>query len=209
LQESNPIQGFDLEHQILRLRNGRNVSDGEVALILKTICENVRSYDQVVEVRAKVARFRFLTLCPAIGTLSTSAWWITAIGYWSFSPARLYPRYDSRTFECHSGVYGKGGPTHIEEMLKTCPGRIPVFTISKSISTLLLYTSSLRAPTIMERGISPRHSACEWWCILQGTVKPQSGLFGCGVNQLFHGLRKPLCGRVFRVSVFLLPTVWW
>jgi hypothetical protein len=50
LQESNPIQGFDVEHQILRLRNGRNVPDGEVALILKTICENVRSYDQVVEV---------------------------------------------------------------------------------------------------------------------------------------------------------------
>lgn len=49
LQETNPIQGFDLEHQILRLRNGKSVPDGEVALILKTLCENVRSYDQVVE----------------------------------------------------------------------------------------------------------------------------------------------------------------
>jgi hypothetical protein len=48
--ENNPIRGFDLEHQILRLRNGKGVPEGEVALIIKTICENVKTYDQVVEV---------------------------------------------------------------------------------------------------------------------------------------------------------------
>lgn len=48
--DNNPIRGFDLEHQILRLRNGRNVPDNEVAMIIKTICETVKSYDQVVEV---------------------------------------------------------------------------------------------------------------------------------------------------------------
>lgn len=42
--------GFDLEHQITRLRKGKKLEEGEVALVLKTICEGVRTYDQVVEV---------------------------------------------------------------------------------------------------------------------------------------------------------------
>lgn len=48
--DNSQIKGFDLDHQVLRLRNGRSISDSEVGLILKTICENVQNYDQVVEV---------------------------------------------------------------------------------------------------------------------------------------------------------------
>ncbi|CCA78058.1 hypothetical protein PIIN_01734 [Serendipita indica DSM 11827] len=48
-QENNPIQGFDLEHQVVRLRNGKNVPEGEVALILETMCKSIKNYDQVVE----------------------------------------------------------------------------------------------------------------------------------------------------------------
>ncbi|KAI6040901.1 docking domain of Afi1 for Arf3 in vesicle trafficking-domain-containing protein [Pisolithus marmoratus] len=49
-----PIQlrGFDLTHQLSRLRFGRNLPDVEVELIMRKIAENVRSYEQVVELLA-------------------------------------------------------------------------------------------------------------------------------------------------------------
>lgn len=42
-------------HQVLRLRNGRNVSDEEIRLILRAFTEKVRTYDQVVEVSLPMA----------------------------------------------------------------------------------------------------------------------------------------------------------
>ncbi|KZS96252.1 spindle pole body interacting protein [Sistotremastrum niveocremeum HHB9708] len=48
--ETNAIQGFDLAHQIGRLRNAKNMADGEMDLIVRTLVERVRSYEQVVEV---------------------------------------------------------------------------------------------------------------------------------------------------------------
>jgi hypothetical protein len=44
------IQGFDLYHQLYRLKNARNMSEAEAELITRTLVENVHSYDQVVEV---------------------------------------------------------------------------------------------------------------------------------------------------------------
>lgn len=53
--ETNAIQGFDLAHQIGRLRNAKNMSDGEMDLIVRTLVERVRSYEQVVEVSRSVS----------------------------------------------------------------------------------------------------------------------------------------------------------
>jgi len=49
LQAGSPIQGFDLGYQIWRFRAAKNLLDGEVELFMRTLLENVRSYDQVVE----------------------------------------------------------------------------------------------------------------------------------------------------------------
>lgn len=44
------IRGFDLLHQLTRLRIVKNLSDSEVELIVRTLADNVRTYEQVVEV---------------------------------------------------------------------------------------------------------------------------------------------------------------
>ncbi|KAI0656871.1 spindle pole body interacting protein [Cubamyces menziesii] len=49
---TNPIQGFDLPHQLSRLRFAKSMSDGEAELIFRTISENLHSYDQVTELLA-------------------------------------------------------------------------------------------------------------------------------------------------------------
>ncbi|KAH7913559.1 docking domain of Afi1 for Arf3 in vesicle trafficking-domain-containing protein [Hygrophoropsis aurantiaca] len=46
------VQGFDLIHQLSRLRLVKNIPDAEVELIVRSISENVQSYDQVVELLA-------------------------------------------------------------------------------------------------------------------------------------------------------------
>ncbi|KZT25701.1 spindle pole body interacting protein [Neolentinus lepideus HHB14362 ss-1] len=46
---SDPIQGFDVLHQIWRFRHAKNMPDSEVDLIMRTLVENVQTYDQVVE----------------------------------------------------------------------------------------------------------------------------------------------------------------
>jgi len=51
-QESCSIQGFDLVHQIWRLRHSRTMSDREAELIMRTLAEHVQSYEQVVEMLA-------------------------------------------------------------------------------------------------------------------------------------------------------------
>ncbi|KAJ6591341.1 docking domain of Afi1 for Arf3 in vesicle trafficking-domain-containing protein [Mycena sp. CBHHK59/15] len=49
-QLMNAIQGFDVAHQLFRLRNAKTMSEAEVSTIMRTLAENVKSYDQVVEV---------------------------------------------------------------------------------------------------------------------------------------------------------------
>ncbi|GAA5924641.1 hypothetical protein JCM1841_006373, partial [Sporobolomyces salmonicolor] len=51
LQDS-PLQGFDLAHQLARLRQGRQLPSGEVELILRTLAQNARSDDQIVALLA-------------------------------------------------------------------------------------------------------------------------------------------------------------
>ncbi|KAI0642652.1 spindle pole body interacting protein [Trametes meyenii] len=46
---TNPIQGFDLPHQLSRLRFAKSMSDGEAELIFRAISENLQTYDQVTE----------------------------------------------------------------------------------------------------------------------------------------------------------------
>ncbi|KAI0064359.1 spindle pole body interacting protein [Artomyces pyxidatus] len=48
----NAIQGFDVVHQLWRLRHVKNMQDAEVELIMRTFVETVQAYDQVVELLA-------------------------------------------------------------------------------------------------------------------------------------------------------------
>ncbi|OAX42604.1 spindle pole body interacting protein [Rhizopogon vinicolor AM-OR11-026] len=47
-----PIQGFDVTHQLSRLRMVKNLPDAEVELIVRSIAESLRTYEQVVEILA-------------------------------------------------------------------------------------------------------------------------------------------------------------
>ncbi|KAI1786728.1 mesa protein [Ganoderma leucocontextum] len=46
---TKPIQGFDLAHQLSRLRYAKMISDGEAELIFRSISEGVHTYEQVTE----------------------------------------------------------------------------------------------------------------------------------------------------------------
>ena len=48
---SKPIQGFDLFHQLSRLRYAKTISDSEAEWIFRFMTENLHNYDQVTEVR--------------------------------------------------------------------------------------------------------------------------------------------------------------
>ena len=53
LKSQSPIQGIDVAHQLWKLRHARYMTDGEVELIMRTLAENIHSYDQVTEVRQR------------------------------------------------------------------------------------------------------------------------------------------------------------
>lgn len=44
-------------HQLIRLRHGKALSDAETALIMRTLADNVKTYEQVIEVGRYVNRF--------------------------------------------------------------------------------------------------------------------------------------------------------
>jgi len=47
---SSAIKGFDVLHQLFRLRYAKNMVDAEALAITKSLAEGVKTYDQVVEV---------------------------------------------------------------------------------------------------------------------------------------------------------------
>lgn len=49
-QSNNSIKGFDLVHQIFRLRYTKNLPDAEALAIMRTLANSVKTYDQIVEV---------------------------------------------------------------------------------------------------------------------------------------------------------------
>ncbi|GLB37694.1 putative docking domain of Afi1 for Arf3 in vesicle trafficking [Lyophyllum shimeji] len=51
-QANAAIRGFDVMHQIFRLRHARTMSDAEALLIMRTLADNVKTYEQVVELLA-------------------------------------------------------------------------------------------------------------------------------------------------------------
>jgi len=48
-QANLAIKGFDVLHQLFRLRYTKNITEAETLAIMRTLADNVRSYDQVVE----------------------------------------------------------------------------------------------------------------------------------------------------------------
>ncbi|TFK44659.1 docking domain of Afi1 for Arf3 in vesicle trafficking-domain-containing protein [Crucibulum laeve] len=51
-QISSPIRGFDVLHQLFRLRYTKNMVDTEVLMIMRSLADNVKTYEQVVELLA-------------------------------------------------------------------------------------------------------------------------------------------------------------
>ena len=49
---TKPIQGFDLLHQLARLRYAKSISDREAEAIFRALAENLYTYDHVTEVRS-------------------------------------------------------------------------------------------------------------------------------------------------------------
>jgi len=49
-QSNSAIKGFDLVHQIFRLRYTRKMLDAEALAIMRTLANGVKTYDQIVEV---------------------------------------------------------------------------------------------------------------------------------------------------------------
>ncbi|KAL9711825.1 hypothetical protein Ac2012v2_004898 [Leucoagaricus gongylophorus] len=48
------IRGFDVLHQLFRIRNGKNLADSEVLAIMRAFADNVKNYEQVVELLSLV-----------------------------------------------------------------------------------------------------------------------------------------------------------
>ena len=48
---TKPIQGFDVYHQIVRMKTSKDMLEQEVELIMRSLVENVQNYEQAVEVR--------------------------------------------------------------------------------------------------------------------------------------------------------------
>lgn len=63
-QRKRAVSGFDVQHQISRLRLGKNMSDGEAEMIFSSLA-TLRSYDQIVEVSSAVA------VCPLRAALTS------------------------------------------------------------------------------------------------------------------------------------------
>ncbi|KAK6996988.1 protein mesa [Favolaschia claudopus] len=51
-QLMDAIQGFDVTHQLFRMRNAKHMSDGEVTAITRTLAESIKTYEQAVELLA-------------------------------------------------------------------------------------------------------------------------------------------------------------
>ncbi|KAF7315952.1 Protein mesA [Mycena indigotica] len=51
-QLTDTIQGFDVAHQLFRIRNAKYLSDAEMIAIMRALSDNVKSYEQVVELLA-------------------------------------------------------------------------------------------------------------------------------------------------------------
>ncbi|KAG5647063.1 hypothetical protein DXG03_001433 [Asterophora parasitica] len=51
-QANSAIKGFDVLHQLFRLRYARTMADSEAKSIMRTLAENVKTYEQVVELLA-------------------------------------------------------------------------------------------------------------------------------------------------------------
>ncbi|KAG5639106.1 hypothetical protein H0H81_006695 [Sphagnurus paluster] len=49
LHTNSAIKGFDVLHQLFRLRHARTMADSEALLIMRTLAESVKTYEQVVE----------------------------------------------------------------------------------------------------------------------------------------------------------------
>ena len=67
--ETCAIRGFDVLHQLGRLRLSKNVPDVEMEAIARAIADNLKSYEQVIEVSDLN-----LSICDRTGNYSASCW---------------------------------------------------------------------------------------------------------------------------------------
>ena len=70
---TNPMQGFDVVHQLWRLRHGKRMPDGEAESIFRMLAENVQSYEQVCEVGTPPYNILFGVLISIVVALIATA----------------------------------------------------------------------------------------------------------------------------------------
>ncbi|KAI0266905.1 spindle pole body interacting protein [Russula aff. rugulosa BPL654] len=54
---TNAVRGFDIHHQLWRLRNVKYMQDAEVELIMRTLVNSVQTYDEVVELLSQTSPY--------------------------------------------------------------------------------------------------------------------------------------------------------
>ena len=74
-QASGSIKSIDVLHQVLRLKNSKNISDSEVYLILRTLADNTKTYEQVIEVTRLPNRSPHNLTSSTASFLPRAIWW--------------------------------------------------------------------------------------------------------------------------------------
>lgn len=94
-QANSAVKGFDVLHQLFRLRHAKNMLDLEATIIMRTLADNVKSYEQVVEVcdlRSVLAYFFDGKFTSATGTSDATRWRAHAPGIRALPPKRSSAR---------------------------------------------------------------------------------------------------------------------
>lgn len=92
LQASSAIKGFDVVHQIFRLRYTKNMLDSEAFAITKSLADGVKTYDQVIEVCYSLHSNDGLKLVSAACFIATWRGLIVP-GFFPLSSKRSYSRF--------------------------------------------------------------------------------------------------------------------
>lgn len=84
-QSQQAIQGFDVLHQLYRLRHNKNLPNAEAELIMRAFAENSETYEQVTEVRDLSPMRTCLDMLSGLATIISIAFW------WRSPPTQLWP----------------------------------------------------------------------------------------------------------------------
>jgi hypothetical protein len=137
--ETCAIRGFDVLHQLGRLRLSKNVPDVEMEAIARAIAENLKSYEQVVEVSDLACPFviALVIIPPAAGSLVTSRGRALVPQLGVAPSTRIHPRSHCRYSQRTPLSFGESSPDYLSYRVLRCrqgrsdvsPGLEPLFAI--------------------------------------------------------------------------------